>query len=345
MEIWILYFMVTVFLLIMSLNKMISLKIQNIFKIILLLWLIYFSAFRDGLGSDYSQYIIRIQSGYTLSFLDEPAFALISTCINNYNLSYIVFFFITTILVVLFSVPPLFKMPYPFFSIMTFLIHFGGGYIQSFNTIRQCVAVGFFICAYKFMFEKNILKYVLVIILASFFHLSALLLIPFYWFADKKIPKVLMFVVLLISILFPKLLVQPIFSLLNIEKYSIYLNSDEGLAQSGLFLIISILFLIILIFKNKFESDRKLNLIFNLGYISVVLFNLSTISQAFSRYSLYFMPFMYISIYYLSLISKSKFVAYIVLAFFVILFFVSVSISEVLPEKILPINSLWDNSL
>lgn len=345
MEIWILYFLVTIFLLTLSMNKSISLNVQKIFKIILVLWLIYFSTFRDGLGEDYYQYIIRIQNNYTLSFFDEPAFTWISSWINRYNLSYIVFFFITSVLVVLFSILSLFKLPYPFFSILTFLIHFGGGYIQSFNTIRQCVAVGFFIYAYKFIFEKKLFQYLLVIVLASFFHLSALLLIPVYWLVDKKNPKGLMIGILLISIFFPKILVTPILSLLlNIEEYSQYANDEMGLAQSGLFLVMSILFLIILIFKNKFEDNRKLNSIFNLGYTSVVLFNLSTLSAAFSRYSLYFMPFMYISVYYLSFICKSKLIAYIILMFFVILFFVSVSASTILPDRILPINSLWDSN-
>lgn len=345
MEIWILYFFVTIFLLAMSMNKMISLNIQKVFKVIFILWLIYFSTFRDGLGEDYDRYILRIQSNYILNFLNEPAFTLIFSWINEHNLSYIVFFFITSVLVVLFSVLPLFKLPYPFFSILTFLIHFGGGYIQSFNAIRQCVAVGLFIYAYKFIFERKIFLYILVIIFASFFHLSALLLIPVYWLVDKKIPKGLMIVVLLISVFFPKILVMPIFSLLvNMEEYSTYLNDEMGLAQSGLFLIMSVLFFILLIFKNRFEDNRKLNSIFNFGYTSVVLFNLSTLSSAFSRYSLYFMPFMYISLYYLSFISKSKFVAYMILTFFIVLFFVSVSVSTILPDRILPINSLWDNS-
>lgn len=343
MVIWTLYFVVTVSLLAISTYEKVSSNTQKIFRIILILWLIYFSTFRDSIGEDYSRYVVRMHDNYFFGFFDEPAFSLIFLWIRDYQLSYILFFFITSILTVLFSVLPLFKLPAPFFSILTFLIHFGGGYIQSFNAIRQCVATGFFIFSYQYILERKVFLYTLIIICASFFHLSALLLLPIYWIVNKKFPQWIMITVLLVSIFYPQFLAT-LLSLFIPEStdYSDYLNGDFNRAQSGLFLVISFLFLIILMFKKKFDGNIRLNSILNLGYISVVLFNLSAISIAFSRFSLFFMPFMYVSIYYLSLLAKNKLIAYLILSFFVLLFFISVSSSGSLPEKILPINSLWD---
>ena len=62
-------------------------------------------------------------------------------------------------------------------------------YFASFNIIRQYLAIGIILLAYKFILERKFFKYLLLILLAASFHQLALLLLPIYFLYGMKLNK------------------------------------------------------------------------------------------------------------------------------------------------------------
>lgn len=59
-------------------------------------------------------------------------------------------------------------------------------FFLSMNVIRQCIAWAIFLYATRYIYKKNLLKYILLIVFATLFHKSAIILIIFY-FIPKRI--------------------------------------------------------------------------------------------------------------------------------------------------------------
>ena len=55
--------------------------------------------------------------------------------------------------------------------------------------IRVGVAAGFFLLALKPLAERQFKKFILYILIASFFHYSAIILFPFWFITNKKFNK------------------------------------------------------------------------------------------------------------------------------------------------------------
>lgn len=62
-----------------------------------------------------------------------------------------------------------------------------GSYFQSFNITRQIMAACICMCAYSYVQEKKFIRYCLVVLLASTFHISSIIMLPFYWLLRWKI--------------------------------------------------------------------------------------------------------------------------------------------------------------
>ncbi|BCI61255.1 EpsG family protein [Solibaculum mannosilyticum] len=54
-------------------------------------------------------------------------------------------------------------------------------YQQDLNMVRQAASIAIAFYAFRFLLENKLVKYIIVILLASTIHLTALIMIPFYW--------------------------------------------------------------------------------------------------------------------------------------------------------------------
>lgn len=69
-----------------------------------------------------------------------------------------------------------------------FLLMITTFYFFSLNGIRQAIAIAIFLYSIKYIKQKKLLSYILVIFLASSFHTIALIFIPLYFICNIKIP-------------------------------------------------------------------------------------------------------------------------------------------------------------
>lgn len=75
--------------------------------------------------------------------------------------------------------------PYVFVTLLIYLFHV---YYLNFSYIRQGLVVACFFYSLRYLKEKSFWKYTACIIIGALFHVSALILIPFYFILNRNIP-------------------------------------------------------------------------------------------------------------------------------------------------------------
>lgn len=153
-----------------------------------------FAVLRYDYGNDYNSYIKAYNSinhGIDV-FVNEKLFTLLNKITPNfYVLIAITSLFFTYVIYRLVS-----KHLIGGFQGLAVLIFVINPYLflMNLSAIRQCIAMCIFILAVKFLQDRKPIPYVVMILIASMFHLSALVLLPVYLFVnDKAMSKIQVF--------------------------------------------------------------------------------------------------------------------------------------------------------
>lgn len=190
---------------------------------------------RWKVGVDHLAYLknyLSIQNfGHSL-FKKEIGFEYFTRLFADFGIHYTIYFGTLAFLQIFFIYMAFRdqRFLYPFIGI---IIVFGSYYLEWMNGVRQMVVACIFIFSIKYIIEKKLVKYILIILLASLFHQSALLLLPVYFIPRRNFFKNRTLALLLVFI-------------------SLYLGTNnfwiESLKSTGKFLQ--------LIGYNQFTSER-----------------------------------------------------------------------------------------
>lgn len=186
-------------------------------------------------------------------------------------------------------------------DISLFVYITGGLFLVSMNGIRQVLAAAIFFTATKFLIEGKWKRYMLIVLFASTFHQSALILIPIYFLARtkawSKFTIILIFISILIVIGFEQF-TTVLFSAIEDTQYGLYQNFDEGGANYLRVVVYSAPLLIAFLGRDKMRSIfRDSDYIVNMSILGLVFMIVSTQNWIFARFSIYF------NLYHLILIS------------------------------------------
>ena len=279
-----------------------SLKLKsrqyNIYILAMLLPIII-SGIRYNVGTDYMNYYYMANSPLPMNYLDiihyikriEPGY-LVLLYINNF-----IFekpegiFIITSIIIIVLYYIAIFRYREEIDLTIGILLFFIIIYFASFNGIRQYLAAGLVMISYKYLIDKNFIKYLVNIFLASLFHYTALIMLPIYFIVNGRYEKFKrkIFFFLAIPIIF---LIKPLGTILTsigpLQKYAIYLTGKGNIAILGIiFLIISAIW--IMIYRKKLINYNSNNRIYIfLFFRSFILQISSGIVPYVYRLSIYF---------------------------------------------------------
>ena len=144
-------------------------------------------------------------------------------------------------------------------------------YLQSFNIMRQTIAVGFVLVAYTFLLRKAYMNYFLIVILASFFHITSLLCLPMV-FVNKIPDKIPVYLILIFGSLFLGTFLGNF--IMNkaafLFGYLHYLDKFDSGVGIGLFIVLVNVFSVFVIFTVK-ERDT----LFKMFIVYIVFVNLA----------------------------------------------------------------------
>lgn len=145
-------------------------------------------ALRFDIGNDYRQYTQTAHEAYVGGYVvTEAGFNSLVRVLyflaggECYELMFAVFAFATLAFFM-----KAFERQSADFSQTFFLFMTLGLYFQTFNTVRYYLALSMAVYSMKYVLEKDYIRFVPLILAASLFHKSVLLVIPAYWIAAFK---------------------------------------------------------------------------------------------------------------------------------------------------------------
>jgi len=283
----------------LQLNILLLLIIYKLHKSIYILYiialiLILFSGLRYGIGVDYFSYekhFEAIKFGYESNL--EVGIQLIVHIANFFGSIQLAFFISSLITVIMFfKYINNFSMNY-FISWIIF-ISYGTYYIGSFNLLKQYIAISIFAYSIKYIANSEFLKYLFSVIIASLFHISALILIPMYFLKLKL--KFYQYIIIFVLFIFSLNIVE---YLISFTKYSIYLDekwasvmvNDRNMSMTYIFIFIN---LMIVLSKNYIDNIKNGHIFVNMAFISLIIISSSIFidflpNMFFYRINNYFM--------------------------------------------------------
>lgn len=334
-----------------SLNNNLDKNIRKVFKILLILLLIYFSGFRDGLGQDYLGYEMDIKYGYnSVISLYEPMYSILVLLINHTFLSSKFFFLFMAIITNVLFVTSFYRYKQKNTFLIMFIYLFGViFYASSFNLVRQMCAASIFVYGIKYIKDRNFIKYLLFVLIAASIHASAIFLIPVYFIANKIYSNSILIFLLVLSIYLGQTVVINDVSSLSrfLLSYDRYVTVESPDTSSGyLTLFFNICLFLLIIRKEKLITNCNLNIEFNLFFIGVILYNLMPSLYMIFRFAIYFIMFAPIVLPYLHVVFPKQLAYTFLVLFFSVLFsyymYRNIDNPRVIPSKILPITSIFD---
>lgn len=188
-------------------------------------------------------------------------------------------------------------------------------YQTNFYLIRHSIAMAILIIAFDAIVEKNLKKFVVLVILAGLFHSTAFIFIIAYPLARVKLSwKQLLFVVVgFYAIMFRSSdIMSMIFGLMDSNNYySAFQHRNSGFDSLLFPAICGVQFLIAYIFCRRNNIDTECEKItVNLLCIGTVLMGSSTIIGEFYRLSYFFMTVSFVGLGNIILTEKDKILRY-----------------------------------
>lgn len=237
-----------------------------------------FAAIRSyRVGTDSGTYTRHFRSNlniYNFEFEKgvELGYQILEYILLRLQADYSWLFLITAIIVVYcyLTVIKKYSINYPF-SIFLFITL--GVYTFFFNGLRQGIAMAIFTFATPYLLDKKLIPYILVCLFASFFHTTALFMIPFYFLVNLRIkPLYKILATFLGSLIVSRFLVTYIAT--TNERYEGYTEVSEesgGLLTLGFYTILLLfIYFIIRLYKIRDEYTIKLFTFYALGVVFII---------------------------------------------------------------------------
>ncbi|WP_421716482.1 EpsG family protein [Arcobacter arenosus] len=197
-----------------------------------------------------------------------------------------VFFVLYTVLLWIFF----FKGTYKFQFLLPLILFFvitDGLLFWSENAIRQAMALMIFFYSLQYIIDRKILKYLLILVIASLFHESVLLMFPLYFLNSLRFNTKIIFSLYILSIFtyqynfFIADILNETISSLNIKfgLFSSYVSREilttasKEVVASGVGIIVAILTNLYILYRSKSVLEEYP--LFNIYYILFAIFIIS----------------------------------------------------------------------
>lgn len=255
-----------------------------------------FLSLRYDFGNDYMAYLSiheRIQNSAVFDGYYEVGWVVLNKIFKN--------FYVLIIVLSIINCATYYNLikhyvirNYWWFALLIYVFNTNLLLIQS-STLRQTTAILIFIFSFKYIIQKDFLRYILCCLGASVFHMSALLLIPVYWLVliplSSKLSRIITVVSFIALYLFNEVFI-PLFSDLALfifqSRYEHFLKESAHTNIVNALIYTSLLVLIIY-FESK-NRNKTLSVFNKLSIISLFFYPFASIVPMSARIGYYFIP-------------------------------------------------------
>lgn len=275
-------------------NSLILIKPNRMLVLMAALSLVLVAGLRNNIGDTYfymHAYNITEFNWEYIQHNKDMGFNIFQMILKGYTDDPQVMVFITALITNLLIVVTLYKYS-RLIEISLYVYITSGMYLVSMNGIRQYLAAAIVFAATKYIFDGNWKMYVLIVLFASTFHQSALVLIPVYFLIRRRawsgITFLLLFLAVLIVIGFNQF-TELLFKAIEDTQYSQYKEFHEGGANILRVVVDSTPLILAYIGRDRLkEIFPKCDFIVNMALLGTVFMFISTQNWIFARFSIYF---------------------------------------------------------
>lgn len=292
------YFLIPILMLFFSiiLERFKNIDLKIIFYICILFILVMFAGLRGDVDPDYSSYLdIFKNAGMGVNLNVEPAFYYFNKILNYFGMSFQWVIFLIALFSITLKLNFFFKNS-PNFAFSILIYYCSMFFLYDFIAIRQALSMAIFMISIPFLLDRRFFHYIILIAIASMIHLSALILIPLYFFIHYSYHKILFYLILSLATFVAVFkvdiqLVTLLLSYLSLpdfasNKLDVYAQEDVFAALSVRQLLLGFVF-VILLSKNDNKIIQLILNIYILGILIGTLFN--EVPQMSFRLKAYFL--------------------------------------------------------
>lgn len=285
----------------------------NFLYIIILSILSFVIGFRYEVGNDWLGYVVDYSSLTTSSKFSftEQNYELGYYTLNwffgllNFGYQWVFFFMALISWYFYFKSVPRYIIP-----LFVFFLFADEYFFWGMNGVRQFAAIAIWVFSIKLIIERKFIFFLILIISASLFHSSALILIPFYFVPYDKLYNIFYWIVIYVVSIFAVffldlsviyqnldyLVISLSDDIETVSRYSRYAESGKLTAEEtklGLGFTFKLLvnFFIIVLSKDLIKENLDLKPYFVLFFIGAILFNIFYEYQLINRFNNYFLIF------------------------------------------------------
>lgn len=276
--------------------------LKNFSSVLLIIVLTVLSGFRYNVGRDFMSYEIMYNDpdNYRNLFI-EPVWILFSKVLHMVGGTSTTWFLCTSFIINLLFILAIRRMSKNFYLSVAFYICIPQLYLESFNIVRQFVAMSIiFYWSYLF-FEKRYIRFLFIIILASFFHTSALLLLPFFILSRLRIPNIILLLGIFVCFLLRNQFLSLVTAIVSVTPmYANYVkNLVASESNSGLYAIVLLISSLFIIFRFWHVKLPEINILKQLSLFSFCVYLMFYTFQAGMRIGFYILPYFTLLIPYI----------------------------------------------
>ncbi|MCW9130899.1 EpsG family protein [Bacillus paramycoides] len=310
-------------------NSLISIKPNQFLIWMAALSLILVSGLRNNIGDTYFYMHAYNIAEFNWEYIQnnkDMGFNIFQMILKEYTDDPQAMVFITALITNVLIVCTLYKYS-RLIEISLYVYITSGMYLVSMNGIRQYLAAAIIFAATKYILDGNWKMYILIVLIASTFHQSALVLIPIYFLVRRKSWSAMTCILLVFAVIivigfnqFSTLF----FAAIEDTQYGEYKDFHEGGANILRVVVDSIPLILAYLGREKLrELFPKSDYIVNMVLLGSIFMLISTQNWIFARFSIYF------GLYQLILISwvvklfikkDQKVIYYLILVFYFIYF-------------------------
>ncbi|HHW37917.1 MAG TPA: EpsG family protein [Bacillales bacterium] len=271
------------------------------------------SGLRRNIGDTYFYKHIYESNEFTWDYIfahGDIGFGILQKILKLFTDDSQVLIFITALITNVLIIVILYKYSrLPELSMYVFIT--SGMQIVSMNGIRQFLAASILFTAIKYLIEGNWIKYSLIVLFASFFHQSAIIMIPVYFIVRRKAWTGATLMMLLLSVFFTfgfDKFSQILFGAMGDSHYSVYQGSTEGGANILRVAVYAAPVILAYIGRERLrEIFPQGDFIVNMSLLAVVFMIISTQNWIFARFTIYFGLYQLILISWIPKLFTEKF--------------------------------------
>ncbi|MGU9099117.1 EpsG family protein [Clostridium perfringens] len=204
----------------------------------------------------------------------------------------------------------------------------GGTFISTMNGMRQYLAAAILFYFTYLIERKCTYKYILICLIASTIHVSALIMIPIYFLVNTKAFSKKTICIIFISsifIIFFNPIINYLYGVIG-GKFGQYSDFNEGGANLIRVFVSAVPLIFAFIYRKLFDSNKfNVDLFINMSLFDVLIMIISLYNWIFARFTIYMALYNLILLPYImkSLIYKRerKLIYYLFLVFYFIFFY------------------------